>query len=111
MAETATNNENVSRTKAREKYWSLHDYEGYECPDCGRGLDRVDRFEVHHIDENPFNNDDDNLIGLCRRCHVWRHMGKTLTAMDNQEWKDAFLEAGAGKNRKHWRRRQSSKFP
>jgi len=25
---------------------------------------------VHHIDFNPQNNEDDNLIALCQRCHL-----------------------------------------
>ena|SRR4030066_442041 len=38
------------------------------CQDCGS------KFEiVHHIDENKLNNELDNLVGLCRKCHNIRH--------------------------------------
>ena len=40
---------------------------GSECPVC-RDLD-VGHFEVHHLDENPENNDSSNLLMLCRMCH------------------------------------------
>lgn len=38
-----------------------------ECPFCGNG--EVAHFEVHHIDENPSNNEVSNLLLLCRNCH------------------------------------------
>lgn len=38
-----------------------------ECPFCKNK--EVAYFEVHHIDENPSNNDSINLIMLCRICH------------------------------------------
>jgi len=38
-----------------------------ECPFC---FDQeVDHFEIHHIDENPSNNEMGNLLMLCRKCH------------------------------------------
>lgn len=40
---------------------------GSECPVC-RDSD-VGHFEVHHLDENPENNDFLNLLMLCRNCH------------------------------------------
>jgi hypothetical protein len=80
------------RERAREWFWSEHDRQDYECPDCGRGIDRVTGFDVHHIDEDPTNNDPDNLIGLCHRCHIWRHHdGPTLPGLDLEEWKAAFV--------------------
>lgn len=42
------------------------------CAVCGR--DPSERqIEVHHIDEDPFNNDPDNLQWLCRGCHTIFH--------------------------------------
>ena len=32
-----------------------------------------DKLEVHHVDGNTCNNADDNLISLCRDCHVYFH--------------------------------------
>lgn len=86
---------NVSRTYAAEWWWANHDKDTYECPDCGRSLPRAGEFDVHHIDEDPTNNDPENLIALCRRCHVWRHHnGPTLKGLDVDEWKDGFLSVG-----------------
>lgn len=39
------------------------------CPLPGCGNDEVDHFQIHHIDENPKNNDFDNLLLLCPICH------------------------------------------
>lgn len=38
-----------------------------ECPFCGN--QDVGHFHVHHIDENPENNDRANLLMLCPTCH------------------------------------------
>lgn len=38
-----------------------------ECPLCSNR--DVGHFEVHHVDENPDNNDPSNLLLLCRICH------------------------------------------
>lgn len=37
------------------------------CPFCSNG--DVEQFEIHHIDENPENNDISNLLMLCPTCH------------------------------------------
>lgn len=34
---------------------------------------------IHHIDENPANNDMDNLAPLCPNCHAQAHNRGTLT--------------------------------
>lgn len=86
--------EDHSRRLAREQFWATRTYRGYICPDCGRGLDRVYAFDVHHKDGNPHNNDPDNLVGLCRRCHRWRHDGSTLSGLDVEEWKEEFGRLG-----------------
>lgn len=38
-----------------------------QCPFCSNS--DVGHFQVHHIDENPSNNNIDNLIMLCPNCH------------------------------------------
>ena len=40
--------------------------------------------QVHHIDENPSNNDPDNLVPLCPNCHNIAH-GKGHLTMDLNE--------------------------
>lgn len=44
------------------------------CEGCFR---RNCRLEMHHLDEDIWNNDPDNLVTLCRRCHALIHeLGK-----------------------------------
>ena len=40
---------------------------GSVCPFCQN--DDVGHFEIHHIDENPTNNEIGNLLLLCPTCH------------------------------------------
>lgn len=62
-----------SRSMARDVFWQDRDRDGYECTDCGRGADEVaGSFEVHHKDGNPYNNNPENLVGLCKACHALR---------------------------------------
>ena len=61
------------RKLARERFWSEHRKEAYDCPDCGRGMDEIHRtFEVHHINGDPHDNSLENLIAVCRFCHAVR---------------------------------------
>jgi len=62
---------NQSRKLARKIFWSEHNREDYRCPDCGRARNQIysDHFEVHHIDGDPYNNSEQNLVALCRFCH------------------------------------------
>lgn len=39
------------------------------CQDCGSSKN----LHVHHVDSNPQNNDESNLILLCKPCHATRH--------------------------------------
>lgn len=65
--------ENKSRRLARKSYWTKHDRESYECPDCGRVEDEIEgRFEVHHKNGEPMDNRPENRVGLCRACHNLR---------------------------------------
>jgi len=48
--------------------------------DLGRSLTTCDDCEsedvtchIHHKDRNPYNNDSDNLLVLCKFCHATRH--------------------------------------
>ncbi|WP_436934975.1 HNH endonuclease signature motif containing protein [Halovenus marina] len=92
----------TSRDRAREQFWTDHDPKSYTCPDCGRGHDRIYQWEIHHKDGDPQNNDPENLIGLCRRCHAWRHYdGPTLSGLDLEEWKDGFASIGDDSTKRH----------
>lgn len=89
----------TSRKYARQWWWSQHNRDEYVCPDCGRGNDRVIEFHIHHIDGDPLNNNPENLIGLCNRCHSWRHnTGPTLSGLDVEEWKQAFVGKSGAEN-------------
>jgi hypothetical protein len=50
---------------------------GWECKECGHAHDtRSDHvLTVHHQDGNPMNNNLDNLVALCQRCHLRTHAG------------------------------------
>jgi len=86
-------NEDLARQDHRDWYWSLYDYDSYECPDCGRGLEDIQRFEVHHLDRDPLNGALWNLIGVCRRCHGWRHGDREdIGGLSVDEWKEAFVD-------------------
>ncbi len=46
----------------------------YHCASCGKDChapsNQEELLQVHHIDENPGNNDLENLIPLCAACHL-----------------------------------------
>ena len=52
------------RKKVLEKY-------GYRCAKCGYGF-----LEIHHIDGDHTNNSLNNLIPLCKLCHIEEHWKK-----------------------------------
>ncbi len=81
---------NEVRHLHREWYWSQHDRESYECPDCG--LVDGSAMEVHHIDGDYHNGHPDNLIGLCGQCHTHRHRTED-TKERIKEWKSDFRSA------------------
>jgi len=84
---------NQAREDHRSLYWHMHDYESYTCPDCGRGVDEVEGFDIHHIDRDPLNGALWNLIGVCRRCHGWRHGDRSdISGLSIDEWKQAFVD-------------------
>lgn len=77
-----------------DRFWESRNREEYHCPKCGRGVDDIDRFEVHHIDRNPLNGHPLNLVALCRRCHYIIH-GRT-PPQSLEQWKSGFLSIGEG---------------
>lgn len=49
--------------------------DGFICQDCHRGQLAIRRkLDVHHVDGNKYNNDKDNLLSLCCKCHFQREM-------------------------------------
>lgn len=55
---------------------SVRGRDAYTCQECGVEQDvhiindRTEKLSVHHIDENKKNNNERNLISLCRSCHM-----------------------------------------
>lgn len=59
--------------------------DNYTCQECGIHQDELDRkLDVHHIDYNKNNLDPENLISLCKSCHM-------ETNYNRDYWKDYFL--------------------
>lgn len=59
----------ANRDMARER-------DDYTCQDCGITDEEYHndiQLDVHHIDRDPHNHDLDNLVTLCRSCHMQRH--------------------------------------
>jgi len=51
--------------------WKVKDRAGWKCEGCSIPHGPCPRIlTVHHIDLNPQNNQADNLIALCQRCHL-----------------------------------------
>ena len=57
----------------QQEFWQPRSKKSYRCADCGRTRQEAKQIDVHHQDPRA-GDDRDNLIGLCRRCHlVARH--------------------------------------
>jgi hypothetical protein len=67
MAKTRTGVPETVREKVLEEF-------NHRCAICG-----ADRPQVHHIDEDPANNEPLNLIPLCPNCHLTDHHNPTKT--------------------------------
>lgn len=52
------------------EFWGPREKKGYRCLDCGRTREEAEAIDVHHLDESHINDHPDNLVGLCRRCHL-----------------------------------------
>lgn len=61
---------NEERQPARDVFWDLHDANRYSCPGCGATRDQTTSMHVHHRDGNPHNHSRENLVALCRSCHL-----------------------------------------
>ena len=50
----------------------IKDIAGWKCENCGQknSSENGCRLTVHHIDGNKANNDFNNLVALCQRCHL-----------------------------------------
>lgn len=66
---------------------SIRERDKYICKECGLHQDeligRLKKLDVHHIDYNKDNCNQDNLITLCRKCHI-------KTNFDREKWIEYF---------------------
>ena len=53
----------------RTTFWGPRSKKDYRCADCGRSRQEANEIDVHHIDPDGGDHPD-NLVGLCRRCHL-----------------------------------------
>ncbi len=71
----------ITLSKKQSVNWTCEEC-GLKClaPNSKSGLSLSDRkkleLSVHHSDYNPANNSPSNLIALCSRCHLGKHLRK-----------------------------------
>jgi len=81
-----------ARSRHRKQFWRDRDKEDHTCPWCGSTWGDVADFEIHHIDGDPTNGDEENLVAVCRSCHYREHDRTPPT--DLESWKEGFLDLG-----------------
>lgn len=86
MMDTPAPTAKQSRVRARTKTPPA------PCGICGK----VGYTEVHHRDKNPMNNSSENLIRLCKSCHVRQHRKRSLCVVCGKPVKGHHL------CQKHW---------
>lgn len=59
------------------------------CPDC-RTPPGVSMLEIHHIDGDPNNNDEANLLAICSVCHT-KAEKRLITDIDVRLWKQMLV--------------------
>ena len=101
------NNPNFNNWSSREPYGKefspqlkeqIRNKYNYRCQECFREQDelrsknnRKYKLLIHHIDYNKQNNNENNLISLCRNCH-------SQTNFDRGDWKEYFQDKGLHKS-------------
>lgn len=58
--------------------------DNYICKKCGK-IERNIAFDIHHIDYDKKNNNEKNLITLCKSCHM-------KTNHNRKYWKEYFIQ-------------------
>ena len=58
--------------------------DNYKCKICGRKKDLFIPLDIHHLDQNKNNNDQDNLITLCHICHSKIHNNISFMEANHQ---------------------------
>jgi len=80
LAATGNKNPNWHGGKYHEEYGrgfgdllkeKIRSRDLYKCQNCGlKQVDNGRQLDVHHIDYNKKNHNKDNLISLCKKCHM-----------------------------------------
>jgi 5-methylcytosine-specific restriction endonuclease McrA len=79
---------------------SIRERDKYRCQLCGILENEVGHtLCVHHVDYNPFNNENDNLVALCRSCHSKTNGGPELRDC----YREGFWNQAAWRQRNNWR--------
>lgn len=68
----------------------IRERDNYTCQICGKQQDKIG-FDVHHIDYNKKNCNPENLITLCKNCHI-------KTSQNREKWTKFFRENSAARN-------------
>lgn len=71
-----TSTESNSRTTARRIYELFGN--ATRCEKCGK----EGRLDIHHKDENPNNNNLENLMCVCRSCHMKIHRPRKICSVE-----------------------------
>ena len=66
----------------------------HKCAFCGR-----EKPQLHHIDENPSNNEETNLLPLCPNCHWLPHLENSI--FPNGSTKNLYLGFSTSHNKKY----------
>lgn len=70
--------------------------DNYQCQCCGHiGKQDSGDLDVHHIDSNRKNNNDFNLITLCKKCHLTKELKEYRDAL--LSWQKALLKEYYGR--------------
>jgi len=72
MVNVGVNNANDSNTHTTARRINELFLSKTQCEKCGS----IENLDIHHIDHNPNNNNLDNLMCLCRSCHMKIHRPK-----------------------------------
>jgi len=60
----------IPRSQKKWIYLFLKQRDGHSCSKCMKKESELGKLEIHHIDENPSNQDPPNLRLLCHSCHI-----------------------------------------
>ena len=80
------------------------------CKDCRKSKNAELVLQVHHIDENPGNNDLENLIPLCATCHLKIEKEARLHAPYNETQLELFENQSYMQQMKNMRQSALEKF-